>query len=93
MQKSYKADYLYYAGGSALNIVANTRIVDSGLFKDVFIPPATNDSGLSLGAAAYLAWHRGEKLTRLHFPRYFSYIGLQPGLPGPEPERLFRQQV
>ena len=67
LQEQYKADYLYYAGGSALSIVTNTRIVRSGLFKDVFIPPATNDSGLSLGAAAYLAWHNGEKI-RVHSP-------------------------
>nr|WP_319400968.1 carbamoyltransferase C-terminal domain-containing protein [uncultured Carboxylicivirga sp.] len=49
-------DYLYYSGGSALNIVANTQLVDSGLFKDVFIPPCPEDSGLSLGAAAYIEW-------------------------------------
>ncbi|TRX66270.1 carbamoyltransferase C-terminal domain-containing protein [Carboxylicivirga sp. M1479] len=50
--------HLYYSGGSALNIVANTQIVDSGLFKDVFIPPCTEDSGLSLGAAAYFEWQK-----------------------------------
>ncbi len=67
LQEKYKADYLYYAGGSALNIVTNTKIVESGLFKDVFIPPATNDSGLSLGAVAYLAWNKGETI-KTHSP-------------------------
>ncbi len=62
LQEKYKADYLYYAGGSALSIVTNTKIVESGLFKDVFIPPATNDSGLSLGAAAYLGWSQGQEI-------------------------------
>ncbi|MBK3517356.1 carbamoyltransferase C-terminal domain-containing protein [Carboxylicivirga marina] len=51
-------DYLYYSGGSALNIVANTEIVESGLFKDVYIPPCTEDSGLSLGGAAMLEWYK-----------------------------------
>ena len=67
LQEKYKADYLYYAGGSALSIVTNSKIVESGLFKDVFIPPATNDSGLSLGAAAYLAWHKGQSI-KIHSP-------------------------
>jgi carbamoyltransferase len=49
---------LYYTGGSALNIVANTRIVESGLFKRVYIPPCTEDSGLALGAAAFLEWKK-----------------------------------
>ena len=52
------AKNLYYTGGSALNIVANTRIVESGLFRQVFIPPCTEDSGLALGAAAFAEWKK-----------------------------------
>ena len=51
-----QAENLYYTGGSALNIVANTRIIDAGIFQEVYIPPCTEDSGLSLGAAAYVEW-------------------------------------
>ncbi len=51
LQQKYNFDNLYYSGGSALNIVTNTKIVESNLFKQVFIPPTANDSGLSLGAA------------------------------------------
>lgn len=54
LKNATNADYLYLAGGSALNIVANSEIVNSKLFKDVFIPPCTNDSGLSIGAGAYV---------------------------------------
>lgn len=56
-QKS-KAENLYYTGGSALNIVANTAIIESNLFKNVFIPPCTEDSGLALGAAAFAEWKK-----------------------------------
>lgn len=55
-------DYLYYTGGSALNIVTNSKIIESSIFKDVFIPPATNDAGLSIGAAAYFEWKKGNKI-------------------------------
>ncbi len=47
-------DYLYYSGGSALNILTNAEILRQNIFKDVFIPPCTNDSGLSIGAGAFL---------------------------------------
>lgn len=58
LQTLIKANYLYYSGGSALNIVLNTKIIKSELFKDVFIPPCCNDSGLALGAAAFYEWKK-----------------------------------
>lgn len=45
------AEYLCMAGGVALNCVANSKILKSGLFKDVFIQPAAGDAGGALGAA------------------------------------------
>jgi carbamoyltransferase len=49
---------LYYSGGCALNIVANTRLIESKLFDEVFIPPCCEDSGLALGAAAFAEWKK-----------------------------------
>ena len=43
---------LAMAGGAALNCVANARILREGPFKRIFVPPAPNDSGGALGAAA-----------------------------------------
>jgi len=45
------ADTICLAGGVALNCVANGKLHDSGLFKDIFIQPAAGDAGGSLGAA------------------------------------------
>ncbi|MCH0541602.1 carbamoyltransferase [Streptomyces sp. MUM 203J] len=42
---------LCYAGGCALNITANTRIVESGQFTRVYVPTCCDDSGIALGAA------------------------------------------
>lgn len=44
---------LCYAGGVALNILANRQIIDSGLYDDFFIQPAASDAGIPLGAALY----------------------------------------
>lgn len=62
-----KTDYLYYSGGSALNIILNTKLIKSNLFKQVFIPPCCNDSGLSLGAAAFYEWINN-KNCKIHSP-------------------------
>ncbi|MCG6190217.1 carbamoyltransferase C-terminal domain-containing protein [Maribellus maritimus] len=56
------AENLYYTGGSALNIVANTAIIKSNLFRNVYIPPCTEDSGLALGAAAFAEWIKHGKV-------------------------------
>ncbi|MFN8323612.1 MAG: carbamoyltransferase [Chitinophagales bacterium] len=44
-------DYLTMAGGVALNCVSNGKLLQSGLFKDIFIQPAAGDAGGALGAA------------------------------------------
>lgn len=46
-------DYLCISGGVALNSVANYKILQSGIFKDVFINPAASDTGIAVGAALY----------------------------------------
>jgi len=45
------ADYLCMAGGVALNCVANGKLLNTGIFKDIFIQPAAGDAGGALGAA------------------------------------------
>lgn len=50
------ADYLCMAGGVALNCVANGKLHQKGIFKDIFIQPAAGDAGGALGAAL-AAWH------------------------------------
>ena len=42
---------LCLAGGVALNCVANGRIDELGIFKNIYIQPAAGDAGGSLGAA------------------------------------------
>lgn len=48
---------LCLAGGVALNCVANGKIAESHLFKNIWIQPAAGDAGGALGAA-YLAWYQ-----------------------------------
>ena len=47
---------LVYAGGVALNSVANERIIREADFNHVYIMPAAEDSGPAIGAAYYGLW-------------------------------------
>ncbi|WP_421764921.1 carbamoyltransferase [Ekhidna sp.] len=46
-----QSEYLCLSGGVALNCVANGKLLKKGIFKDIFIQPASGDAGGSLGAA------------------------------------------
>lgn len=48
---------LCYAGGVALNSVANERIIRESGYENVYIIPAAEDSGAAIGAAYYGLWH------------------------------------
>ncbi|GAA2652501.1 carbamoyltransferase [Streptomyces spororaveus] len=47
------SDNLAYAGGVALNGLANRALLDRTPFQNLYIPPAPGDSGGALGAALY----------------------------------------
>lgn len=51
---------LCYAGGVALNSVANERLIRESGFDDVFIMPAAEDSGTAIGAAYAALWQLTE---------------------------------
>ncbi len=47
---------LCLAGGVALNCVANGKLLNEGIFDDIWIQPASGDAGSALGAAL-VSWH------------------------------------
>ncbi len=56
-RKTTGARYLCMAGGVALNCVANGRLLEQGVFDDIWIQPAAGDAGGAVGAALSI-WHR-----------------------------------
>jgi len=63
VKKELNVDYLCLAGGVALNCVANGRILREGIFKDIWIQPASGDAGGALGAALAI-WYQYCEQTR-----------------------------
>jgi len=62
---------LAFAGGGALNVKLNQRIVARRDVKELFVQPAAGDAGTALGAATFVAAERGEHLA----PMRHAYLG------------------
>tara|TARA_A100001011_G_scaffold319238_1_gene339235 strand:- start:287 stop:2122 length:1836 start_codon:yes stop_codon:yes gene_type:complete len=77
IKDEYKIDNLCLAGGVALNCVANGKILEKKIFKNIWVQPAAGDAGGSLGAAlAY--WYTEEKNERkvnINDDMQGSYLG------------------
>ena len=59
--KKNKSKNLVLAGGTALNCVANGKVLNNTNFKNIFVPPFPDDSGAGLGAH-YLLTHLSQKI-------------------------------
>src|ERR1041384_5977475 len=59
------SENLCYAGGVALNSVTNERIIRESVFKNVYIMPAAEDSGTSIGAGSYGLWQLTQHNSQL----------------------------
>ncbi len=62
-------DRLCYAGGVALNAVANEKVVHRGPYDEVFIVPPAEDSGLAIGAAYLALWSHADGRPSQRRPR------------------------
>ena len=64
-----------YAGGVALNVKLNQRIMAMEGVKELFVQPAANDAGTALGAASYVAdaAGRGRRADAPCLPRPVVY--------------------
>jgi carbamoyltransferase len=49
---------LVFAGGGALNVKLNQKILDLPYVDELFVQPAASDAGTAVGAASYASWKR-----------------------------------
>lgn len=55
---------LVVSGGCALNVTANGRLLQDGLFDEIIIPPAAHDAGCAIGAVLVRYSDTGRTLSR-----------------------------
>jgi carbamoyltransferase len=65
---------LVFAGGGALNVKLNQKILGLPYVKELFVQPAASDAGTAVGAASFASWKRGVPPTKMEHvylgPRY-----------------------
>ena len=61
---------LCFAGGIALNCSLNGKILQSGIFDEIFVPPASGDNGTAIGAC-YLSTK--SRMPNIAFSRLDDY--------------------
>jgi len=62
---------LCYAGGVALNVKLNQRIIAMPDVKELFVQPAASDAGTAIGAASWVANEMGESVGTMEH----AYLG------------------
>jgi carbamoyltransferase len=78
---------LVLTGGTALNAIANMRLMDHFESLDVWVPPVSGDPGVAVGAAYHFAIANGAPLgAKLH---HAFYCGIAPS--GDEIEAALRE--
>jgi carbamoyltransferase len=70
----YIDDNVCFAGGVMLNVLGNSAIKNSGIIKNMHIPPFTGDCGLCFGAAAYWAFKLGYDIE---VPENIGLLGIE----------------
>ncbi len=66
---------LAFAGGCALNVKLNQKIIARDDVKELFVQPASGDAGTAVGAAAYVSHARGvpvEKMEHVYLGPAYS---------------------
>lgn len=63
-----------YTGGSALNCIFNEKLRKKAIFKNLIIPPWSNDEGISLGAAV-AAYYKINGEVPYHSDFFFPFRG------------------
>ena len=56
---------LAFSGGGALNVKLNQKIIARDEVKELFVQPASGDSGTALGAASYASVRRGVPVEQM----------------------------
>ena len=70
--KRIKSDNLCLAGGVALNCVANEKLFQKSKFKEMFIFPASSDSGVPFGLAAWGYYNLAKEKKKIAFNNAFT---------------------
>ncbi len=88
--KTTKSKNLCYAGGVALNCVANAELMKNTQFKNVYIQPAAHDAGTALGAALLTHYKKKDNTQKKRKKVDYSPVNLGPTYSNEEIEEALK---
>lgn len=74
LRDKFPSEALYLSGGVALNVVANERIINSHLFKNVILNGSVEDNGSAIGAALAVHTQLGLKKKSSKVTDYYGRL-------------------
>jgi len=80
------AEFLCMSGGVALNCAASGKLLESGMFQDIYIQPSSTDSGGAIGAALHLYYGLHPHVKRTEQ----NYLNLGPSYTKEESESFLK---
>ncbi|APZ46665.1 hypothetical protein BW723_10350 [Polaribacter reichenbachii] len=89
IKKVTNTDNLCFAGGVALNCVANSVLYNQKVFKDIFVQPAAGDAGGAIGAALITYYLNSNSIFNGLKEPFNNYLG--PRYSDLEIERILRK--
>ncbi len=66
LKNEFSENNLCLAGGVALNCVVNGKILDTNIFKNIWVQPAAGDAGGALGAALAVWYIKLKKIRQIN---------------------------
>ena len=66
-KKNIKTNNLCLSGGTMLNCPSNSKIFNKKIYKNVFVPPAAHDGGLSTGSSLALYYNTLQKKRKFNY--------------------------
>jgi len=77
LKEKYPTDTLYLSGGVALNVVANEKIKNSNLFKNLILNGSVEDNGTAIGAglsaSLILGYKRNSSTITDYYGRQYNH--------------------
>lgn len=95
--EQFPHENLCYSGGVALNAVANAKLQDTKIVKELYFEPAAGDNGLALGCA-YYGWLEYFKMRKVPhdgstcFGKQYSESEINEALQGESVEKYSQKQ-
>ena len=74
LKNKFQTDTLYLSGGVALNVVANEKIKNSNLFKNLILNGSVEDNGTAIGAGITASLQIGTKRKSSTITDYYGKV-------------------